>query len=89
MLCSPEYPPPHPFRRYAPQERVILLEAWRDFEVEKGNAEMVQAVSAKLPQKIKKRRMVHAEDGTELGWEEYYDYIFPDEDQRKSNFKVC
>lgn len=37
------------------------------------------AVEAKVPQRLKKKRMVTGEGGEELGWEEYYDYHFPDD----------
>lgn len=30
-----------------------------------------------MPRKVKKRRQITDEDGTDAGWEEYYDYIFP------------
>lgn len=33
----------------------------------------------KQPKQIKKKRPITAEDGTQTGWEEYFDYIFPDE----------
>jgi len=70
------------------EERVVLLESWRDFEQSVGDAEKAGEVAARLPKKVKKRRMVKADDGTELGWEEYYDYIFPDEDAKRSNIKL-
>ena len=47
---------------------------------EKGDAESVSTVRALLPKRVKKRRKMVAEDGTEAGgWEEYFDYIFPEE----------
>ena len=36
-------------------------------------------MEAKVPQRLKKKRMVTGEGGEELGWEEYYDYHFPDD----------
>ena len=32
-----------------------------------------------MPKKVKKRRRVQREDGSEGGWEEYWDYVFPDD----------
>ena len=32
-----------------------------------------------MPRKIKKR-MLQLDDGTDAGWEEYHDYIFPDDE---------
>ncbi|CAM9627411.1 unnamed protein product [Chrysoparadoxa australica] len=70
------------------EERVVLLEAWRDAEKEAGDAEGKAAVEAKMPRKLKKRRMVSGEAGEELGWEEYYDYRFPDDEQAPANLKL-
>merc|ERR1712228_783960 len=43
------------------EERLMLLEAWRDFE---------------------------GEDGSDQGWEEYFDYIFPEDEAAKPNLKL-
>lgn len=62
----------------AKEERVMLLEAWRQFEVEAGSGQQaVAAVEKKLPRRVKKRRQLFAADGTPAGQEEYFDYIFP------------
>jgi hypothetical protein len=94
------------------EERLMLLEGWRDAEqaavtaVENGDnsnssgssnsnsnrREHLEAVEAKFPRKIKMRRPVLAEDGvTSLGTEEYFDYIFPDDEKKMgtSCFKFC
>jgi crooked neck len=55
-------------------ERVVLLEAWKQFEQEFGSQENVEIVEKKMPRTVKKRRRV--EDGT---FEEYFDYVFTDE----------
>jgi crooked neck len=41
-----------------------------------------------LPRRIKKKRQIKTEDGTDAGWEEYYDYIFPDEEDKSGNLKI-
>jgi hypothetical protein len=49
-------------------------------------------VEAKFPRKIKMKRPVLAEDGvTELGSEEYFDYVFPDDEKKmgKQNALLC
>jgi hypothetical protein len=54
--------------------------------------EHLEAVEAKFPRKIKMRRPVLAEDGiTSLGTEEYFDYIFPDDEKKMGTicFKLC
>jgi len=46
-------------------------------------------VEGRFPRKIKMKRAVFAEDGvTELGQEEYFDYIFPD-DEKKIGTSLC
>lgn len=70
------------------EERLMLLEAWRDFEKNFGDSEKLKEVTAKLPKRIRKKRQVRAEDGSDAGWEEYYDYIYPDEENQGSNLKI-
>jgi len=71
------------------EERVLLLDAWRVFEKAKGDPKHVSEVEAKMPRRIKRKRMREDEYGNELGWEEYFDYQFPDDqDSASSNFKI-
>ena len=68
------------------EERVLLLDAWRVFEKSHGDSSSVAAVEAKMPRRIKRKRMqTDEETGAELGWEEYFDYHFPDEQGAASN----
>jgi crooked neck len=69
----------------------MLVENWLEWE--KSLVDAAQAaepskpadqshldhVEKLLPKRIKRKRTVKAEDGTDAGWEEYYDYTFPDE----------
>ncbi|KAI9218244.1 protein crooked neck [Blastocladiella britannica] len=48
--------------RRANEERVILLESWRDFESEFGTAERVQKIGAQFPRIIKRQRRVGGGD---------------------------
>lgn len=41
-----------------------------------------------MPRKVKKRRKAVTEDGTDAGWEEYYDYIFPDDEVAAPSLKL-
>ena len=42
-----------------------------------------------LPRRVKRKRMRTDESGAELGWEEYFDYHFPnDEDSNAGNIKI-
>ena len=77
------------------EERVVLLEAWKQVEQEsqeKGGEGDVESVIHKFPRKIKKRRMVNGDEGEvtndEVEWEEYYDYHFPDDEKKIGKKKL-
>jgi crooked neck len=62
------------------EERVLLLDAWRVIEKTHGTPASVAQVEQKLPRRIKRKRMRHDDQtGEEVGWEEYFDYQFPDD----------
>ncbi|XP_063427731.1 crooked neck-like protein 1 [Mytilus trossulus] len=70
------------------EERLMLLESWQEFEADNGDEETRKHVDKLMPQKIKKRRKIQTEDGSDAGWEEYHDYIFPDEEASQPNLKL-
>jgi crooked neck len=71
------------------EERVLLLDSWRVLEQQEGNAASVAAVEQKLPRRIKRKRMRKDDDGNDIGWEEYFDYQFPDDSSAaSSNLKI-
>ncbi|CAH1790968.1 unnamed protein product [Owenia fusiformis] len=70
------------------EERLMLLEAWKEFEYEHGDEGSQEQVDKQMPKKVKKRRKVQTEDGVDAGWEEYYDYIFPDEESAQPSLKL-
>jgi len=71
------------------EERVLLLDGWRGLEQQKGDTESVASVEKRLPRRVKRKRMRKDDDGNDLGWEEYFDYQFPDDDdQGASNLKI-
>lgn len=45
------------------EERVMLLESWRSFEEEFGTSATKERIDKLMPEKIKKRRKLQAEDG--------------------------
>lgn len=45
------------------EERLMLLESWRSFEDEFGTASDKERVDKLMPEKVKKRRKVQADDG--------------------------
>ncbi|WFD29844.1 NineTeen Complex (NTC) component [Malassezia sp. CBS 17886] len=61
-------------------ETVVLLEAWKAFEQEHGDDASFQAVQAKMPRILKKRKEMLGGDGA---MEEYYDMVFPDEEEKE------
>merc|ERR1712117_117402 len=63
-------------------------EAWRDFEREDGDEKSQAEVQQLLPRRVKKRRKVQTEDGSDQGCEEYFDYIFPEDEAAKPNLKL-
>ncbi|CAL8312275.1 unnamed protein product [Lota lota] len=70
------------------EERLMLLEAWRELEATFGSDQDLEQVAKLLPEKVKKRRKLTAEDGSDAGWEEYYDYIFPEDAANQPNLKL-
>ncbi|KAF5195310.1 Crooked neck-like protein [Thalictrum thalictroides] len=56
----------------------MLLEDWLNIERSSGQIGDVSLIENRLPKKLKRRREVITEEGT-AGYEEYYDYVFPDE----------
>lgn len=71
------------------EERVLLLDAWRVLEIQKGDTASVTVVEDKLPRRVKRKRMRKDDDGTDIGWEEYFDYQFQDDDEQgSSNMKI-
>ncbi|KAF9168351.1 NineTeen Complex (NTC) component [Actinomortierella ambigua] len=72
------------------EERVIILEAWKEFEQQRGDETSLKAVHDMMPKTVKRRRQVESSDttGGAVQWEEYYDYIFPDDQTQKPMFKM-
>jgi crooked neck len=67
------------------------LESWKDFEENHGTKETLESVMAKMPKTIKRSKKRKTEDGEgedSVVYEEYYDYIFPDDETQKPNLKL-
>ncbi|KAJ3143178.1 Crooked neck-like protein 1 [Physocladia obscura] len=70
-------------------DRAFLVETWREFEKSFGDAAGLKNVESKIPRMVKKRRRVLDDDGVESGiWEEYNDYLFPDDETERPNLKL-
>ncbi|VDP79209.1 unnamed protein product [Echinostoma caproni] len=67
------------------EQRVRLLEAWKEFEFEYGDQQTQRDVMRLQPQKIIRSRRLGDERS---GWEEYVEYSFPDTDADKPNQKL-
>jgi crooked neck len=70
------------------EERLMLLEAWKEFEKKEGDEASRKTVESLMPRRVKKRRKATGEDGSDQGWEEYFDYIFPEDEAAKPNLKL-
>jgi crooked neck len=60
------------------EERLLLLETWSEFERDHGTEETQDAVRRNMPVKRKRRRRIQTKDGADVGYEEYFEYEFPD-----------
>jgi len=70
-----------------PEERAMLLEHWNKVEVEKGDEKSIEAIAKRQPKRVKKRRTIPGEDGNDA-YEEYMDYVFPDDKPEQQNLKI-
>jgi len=70
------------------EERVLVLTSWKEMEEETGDAERIELVTKRLPKRIKKKRALEDESGEAAGWEEYFDYIFPEEEAKAPSLKI-
>uniref|UniRef100_A0A8R7QDT5 Pre-mRNA-splicing factor Syf1/CRNKL1-like C-terminal HAT-repeats domain-containing protein n=2 Tax=Triticum urartu TaxID=4572 RepID=A0A8R7QDT5_TRIUA len=70
------------------EERVMLLEEWLKTELGFGDLGDVALVQKKAPRKVKRKRPLPTDDGSNIAYEEYVDYIFPDEVTPASNLKI-
>lgn len=69
------------------ENRALLMEAWRDFENEKGDEESQQKIREKMPKRVKKVQKVLGEDGTD-GWVEVFDFEFPEDESTRPTLKL-
>jgi len=86
------------------ENRITILESWQAFEDQHGkdgpNSEANKELKLHLPKKVKKRRKINitaiAGDSNNVmqpteettTWEEFWDYIFPEEEEQTSSFKL-
>ena len=63
----------------------MLLDAWKEVEVKDGSPELVEKV---YPRRVAMKRMVTGNNGEDVGWEEYYDYQFPDDEASSAGLKI-
>ena len=80
------------------EERLLILENWIKHEEICEDEKMMKMLNERKPEKIKKRRPVdmdsmnvdytYNQNPEDIGWEEYYDYIFPDDFETKKELKI-
>ena len=70
------------------EERAMLLEAWHNFEIKHGDIATQEKIKKKLPRRVKKKRKIYRDDGSDGGWEEYWDYVFPEDHTIESSLKL-
>jgi len=70
-----------------PEERAMLLEHFLKVEEEKGDQASQEAIQKRQPKRVKKRRTISGEDGQDT-YEEYMDYVFPDDAPTQQNLKI-
>jgi hypothetical protein len=68
----------------------LILLLRRDFEAEHGDPKSQETVDRLMPRRVKRRRKALEDDegGNDGGWEEYFDYIFPEDEIAKPNLKL-
>jgi crooked neck len=60
-----------------------------EFESEHGTEATRAAVARLMPKRVKRRRRIDNAGGDgDAGWEEYFDYIFPEDENAKPNLKL-
>lgn len=74
---------------YSELINIFLLQR-KDFEAEHGDTKAQETVDRLMPRRVKRRRKAieDEEGGNDGGWEEYFDYIFPEDEIAKPNLKL-
>jgi crooked neck len=70
------------------EARLMIVDTWKEFEAKNGTAKSIDEVNRLVPKQIIKRRKIQAEDGTDAGWEQYIDYVFPDDEAAQPGLKL-
>ncbi|CBY41825.1 unnamed protein product, partial [Oikopleura dioica] len=69
-------------------ERLLVLEQWLAFENAEKDEANLNYVKSQMPRRVKKRRQLTTDTGADAGWEEYWDYIFPEDEVAKPNMNL-
>ena len=70
------------------EERSMLLESWQAFEIQYGDDKSRKAVVDMMPKRVLQRRRIQTDDRSDAGWEEYFNYVFPEDEASKPNLKL-
>lgn len=69
----------------------MVLETWKRTEEKFGDAAEIKAINARQPSRIKRKRKIVIAEGDaqeDAGEEEYFDYIFPGEEEGQNLTKI-
>ncbi|KAI3382686.1 hypothetical protein SNEBB_003909 [Seison nebaliae] len=69
-------------------DRLQLVETWKLFEESQKEHGEIETVQKLLPKKVVRRRRMLNDNGEENGVEEYFDYIFPDDEKSMPNLRL-
>jgi crooked neck len=69
-------------------DRALLLQTWRDAAAASGDSAREADIVQRMPTRIKKKRHLQTEDGEPAGYEEFYDFVFPEEDKSAPSLKI-
>ena len=70
------------------EARLMIVDAWKEYEEANGDEKSLEEVEKLVPKQIRKRKKIQTEDGVDAGWEEYTDYIFPDDEVAQPSLKL-
>jgi len=70
------------------EDKALLFERWMVLERSTGDAEKIAELEKRMPRKVKMRKQIMAEDGSAAGWQEYIDFVFPDDEKKAQNIKL-
>eukprot|EP00800_Vazella_pourtalesii_P014994 TRINITY_DN3948_c0_g1_i1.p1 TRINITY_DN3948_c0_g1~~TRINITY_DN3948_c0_g1_i1.p1 ORF type:complete len:681 (+),score=142.87 TRINITY_DN3948_c0_g1_i1:46-2088(+) len=69
-------------------ERRNLHESWLNFEITHGDETSQSEIIKNTPKRVKNTRQIPSNEGGTMEWEEFWEYVFPDEVTKAPNQKL-